>query len=49
MAALDALGRQAKRTGLGTDDARERGFEVLDQTMTFIGAGVAALAERTRR
>jgi AcrR family transcriptional regulator len=49
MSALDALGREAKRSGVEPDDFRERGLELLDQTMIFIGAGVAALAERTRQ
>ncbi|MEA2176917.1 MAG: hypothetical protein QOG77_214, partial [Solirubrobacteraceae bacterium] len=35
-------------SGADPVDVRERGLELLDQTMTFIGAGVAALAERTR-
>jgi AcrR family transcriptional regulator len=49
MSALDALGRESKRSGVEPEDFRERGLELLDQTMTFIGAGVAALAETTRR
>jgi AcrR family transcriptional regulator len=49
MAALDALGREAKRSGMEAEDVHARGLELLDQTMTFIGAGVAALAEHTRR
>jgi AcrR family transcriptional regulator len=47
MAALDALGREMKQTL--PSDFVERGLELADQAMTFIGGGVAALAERTRR
>jgi len=48
MAALDALGREAKRTGFDPAGSRERGLELLDQTLTFIGAGVEALVARAR-
>ncbi len=46
MAALDALGREMQPTL--PDDFVERGMALADQAMTFVGAGVAALAERTR-
>jgi AcrR family transcriptional regulator len=47
IAALDALGREAKSRHRGGDEAlRHEALALLDDAMTFIGAGVQGLATR---
>jgi AcrR family transcriptional regulator len=46
LAALDALGRQIM--GGPADGFRERALGLIDEAMTFIGAGVGGLAERAK-
>jgi AcrR family transcriptional regulator len=47
IAALDAMGRAAKQQPPPAD-LRATGLAVADQAMTFVGAGVAALAKNVR-
>jgi hypothetical protein len=46
LAALDAIGREIHP--VTSDDFRERALALIDEAMTFIGAGVAGLVAGSR-